>query len=99
MLGEAQKMEVGAVVQNRATGGDADRAAKIAHQVEQAGGGLEAIGRAAAAGQGHGRGGNGGRAIRGVSGIGRWPGKPQRGPSAGGYSRQPRETAMNTMPR
>ena len=41
-------MKIGAIVENRAAGGDADRAAEIAHQVEQAGCQFQSIGRQAA---------------------------------------------------
>jgi hypothetical protein len=37
MFGQSQEMKIGAIVENRTAGGDADRTAEIAHQVEQAG--------------------------------------------------------------
>ncbi len=53
MFGEPQKMQIGAIVEDRATHGDADSASEIAHQVEQAGCQLQAFGCEAAQGQGH----------------------------------------------
>ena len=35
MLGQAQEMQVAAVVEDGAAGGDPDRPAEIAHQIEQ----------------------------------------------------------------
>src|ERR1700733_6866763 len=40
-----QKVDIRAVIQNRAADGDADRATQIAHQVEQSGGEFEPLGR------------------------------------------------------
>lgn len=44
MFGEAQDVQIGSIIQDCAAGGDADRAAQISHQVEEAGAELQALG-------------------------------------------------------
>src|SRR5579864_2712568 len=43
MLSQAEKVEIGAIVQNGAASGDTDRASQVAHQVEQTGGQLQTL--------------------------------------------------------
>src|SRR3569833_3367432 len=52
MLSQAQKVQVGPVVEDGATGGNAYRASQVTHQVEQPGRQLQTLGRETTQGQG-----------------------------------------------
>ena len=52
MLRQAEEMQIGTIVENRPTRGNTDRAAEIAHQVEEPGSELQPVGREAAESEG-----------------------------------------------
>src|SRR3954468_6606326 len=56
MLCQSQEMQVGAIIENGAAGGNTERTAQIAHQIEQSGGQFQPLGSQAPQCQGDSRG-------------------------------------------